>query len=73
MLPLNFSDDTGIQRQQFDFLKKIGSLPGTADWKKIRSTVDAGLLSKVIADRSWQTDHFDYAPDKLYQNRQAAP
>lgn len=66
MLPLNFADNSGIQYQQFEFLKKIGSLPTTADWTKIGSTVDTGLLPKIIADRNWQIDRFDYAPDKLY-------
>lgn len=73
MLPLNFVENSGIQYQQFEFLKKIGSLPATADWKKVSTSVDTGLLPKVIADRNWQVDRFDYAPDKLYQSRQGAP
>ena len=73
MLPINFIVERGVQYQQFEFLKKIGSLPATADWKKIINSVDTGLLPKVIADRNWHTDRFDYAPDKLYQSRQVAP
>ena len=73
MLPLNFAENSGIQYQQFEFLKKIGSLPATADWKKISATVDKELLPKVIADKSWQIDRFDYSSDKLYQGSQGAP
>jgi len=73
MLPLNFSENSGIQYHQFEFLKKISSLPATADWKKISTTVDTGLLPKIIADKSWQIDRFDYSSDKLYQGNQGAP
>lgn len=73
MLPINFADEAGIQHQQFEFLKRTGLLPSIADWKKINSTVDAILLSRVIADTRWLTDQFDYAPGKLYQGRQGAP
>ena len=73
MLPLNFAANSGIQYQQFEFLKKFGSLPATADWKKISTTVDTGLLPKIIADKSWQIDRFDYSSDKLYQGSQGAP
>jgi len=73
MLPINFAENSGIPYQQFEFLKKIGSLPATADWKKISATVDTRLLPQIIADKNWQIDRFDYAPDKLYQGRQGTP
>lgn len=73
MLPLNFTDEGGIQHQQFEFLKKTAALPNSADWKKISNSVDTTLLSRIIADRSWQTDRFDYAPHKLYSGTQGTP
>ncbi|HIJ88949.1 MAG TPA: ABC transporter substrate-binding protein [Desulfuromonadales bacterium] len=73
MLPLNFNDDQSIQRQQFEFLKKIGVLPAAADWKTIISRVDTGLLPAIIADSRWQTDRFDYSPDHLYRGKGGTP
>ena len=73
MLSLNFNDEQGIQHQQFEFLKKSGGLPAAADWKAISSRVDTGLLPAIIADRRWQSDRFDYSPNKLYQGNGGTP
>jgi ABC-type nitrate/sulfonate/bicarbonate transport system substrate-binding protein len=73
MLPLNFTESAGIQHQQFEFLKRGGMLPVTADWKTVIAQVDTGLLPQVVADKSWQTAQFDYASDKLYPAKVRAP
>ncbi|MBF0119278.1 MAG: hypothetical protein HQK79_10620 [Desulfobacterales bacterium] len=70
MLPLNFTNEQGIQYQQFQFLKKIGTLPASADWKKICSKVYFTLLPAIIRDaKYWQIDTFDYSSEKLYQTK----
>jgi ABC-type nitrate/sulfonate/bicarbonate transport system substrate-binding protein len=74
MLPLDFSDEQGLQHQQFDFLKKIGILPPDAEWKSLLSHVKLRDLPEIInAGKTWQIDRFDYAPDKLYQDKEVSP
>jgi len=74
MLPLNFCEAGSLHHQQFEFLKKIGSVPASAEWQEVCRRVDTQLLPEVIGEsQTWQIDRFDYAPDKLYPDKERAP
>jgi hypothetical protein len=67
MLPLDFSNDQGLQHQQFEWLKKTGTLPADAEWQKVCACFNLQLLPEVIGDsQHWKIGSFDYAPAKLY-------
>ena len=73
MLPHNLRDEHGLQRQQFEFLKRNGILPTNADWSKVRERIDTALLPEIIRDgEKWRINSFDYAPDRLYQDKEAS-
>jgi hypothetical protein len=62
-----------LQHQQFEFLKKIGRLPAQAQWRQVSERVNIRCLPEIIAQsRAWQIDCFDYAPNKLYLDKERA-
>lgn len=71
MLPLDLCAEQGLQYQQFEWLKKIGTLPADAQWRTICAGFNTRLLPEVIRDgQAWRIGCFDYAPDKLYLNKE---
>lgn len=72
MLPLNFNDEEGLLHQQFKFLKKNNILPISAEWKKNSDRFNIQFLPEVIKEsKIWQIDSFDYATEKLYQEKES--
>lgn len=66
MLPLDFGQEDGVQRQQFEFLKTIGAIPRGTGWKRILDRVNTRLMSEIIRDGGkWRIYRYDYAPRKL--------
>jgi hypothetical protein len=73
MLPLEVRTPGSFQHQQFEFLKTIGRLPAQAEWRQASERVNIRCLPDIIEQgRVWQIDRFDYAPNKLYPDKERA-
>lgn len=61
----DITDEKGIFHQQFQFLKKMGSIPADADWKVICDHINTKLLPDIISESEfWHINTFDYDVDK---------
>ncbi len=73
MIRFDITDEQGVFHQQFQFLKKIGSIPSNADWNVVRDRINTKLLPGIIGESEfWQIDTFDYAPDKPVQSKEGS-